>query len=624
MEYSPKVLPSCDILLSKKYITGDVDINTPVCVIEEIVSSYNESMNIDRYCNELEYRTMVLSIINEKEPIIVKYPFDEKGISMIVPYINNIQGYIWNISSITNAYYFLDMYSDHNKIGSYEPLPGLDININNCGLMKPNNVKVYTACILYRILKHKSMSFNVTTTLDDMIRYVSLQKQDISYIISTLYNNVSKNDMINMILNSKSGLNDSLDSNEDVYEYLNSLIMKINKETKIINILHLPLTHVEAISLASIYYNCDISYFNNPHRFYIYLNKYKSIDNIFKNINNNYSLPDTYKWLVKCKTLYIRNPNLFSLSTNFNHIFPEKYYDQDALSRMSAMYDHHGGMDYQQMCSLQVINSFHIGWHPNIKGNGTVINQDTISEIDTINVILYGTRCDKLYMFTVDELNEWFVYNKTYKSPIIDINEFSDNEISSLISLSQYQSNQQITPPESNKWIKLISTLTDIKTSLSLANSLILDIIKDNDNIKLYTDILYKLLDLGMYMRGWSGEGPYPSGECYVADYDLDTVEHLVWEKLTEFKKILSSDKGSMISKLPLYTYNLSLEQYEVSNDPNVGLNIGDRINITDRASDTFSCIRIASNYIIPTACLYLDHLKVKYNFDINNMSYIN
>ena len=128
-----------------------------------------------------------------------------------------------------------------------------------------------------------------------------------------------------------------------------------------------------------------------------------------------------------------------------------------------------------------------------------------------------------------------------------------------------------------------------------------------------------------MYMRGWKGTpSSYPCGACEINDNDINRIENISWEKLIEFKQILDTPAGQKIGKLPIYTYNLTLQQYEESNDPNIGLTIKDRIYITEKANDSFSCIRITSNYIIPTPLFYLKMLKYDEIYDISLISYIN
>ncbi len=188
MEEDIKLLPKYNISLDKKYITGKLDKNSPICVIEEIVSSYNMVMDSKKYIEDEEYKTDVLYIINDYKPIYIKYPYTENDISSLVTYINNIQGYIWNISTITKSYYFLDLFSDHGKIGYYDPIENFDLNINNCGLMKPQMPEIYTPCIIYRIAIKRLMKINSDTSMDDMIKYISLHHHDKKFILSNIFN----------------------------------------------------------------------------------------------------------------------------------------------------------------------------------------------------------------------------------------------------------------------------------------------------------------------------------------------------------------------------------------------------------------------------------------------------
>jgi len=200
---------------------------------------------------------------------------------------------------------------------------------------------------------------------------------------------------------------------------------------------------------------------------------------------------------------------------------------------------------------------------------------------------------------------------------------FSEEEITNLISLCRYQSSMSGFNIDCT-WEKLIAVLLEIKNNNAHANVLISQMINDVTNREDYINILIKLFNLGMYMRGWDGITSYPIGLCYVSDEDRKHVEEISWLKLMEFKELLNSNNGIVIGKLHLYDYNLQLGQYEESDDPNIGITIADRIFITEKADDTFGCIRVASNYIIPTACFYLELLKVTDIYNIKNVSYIN
>jgi len=622
MEEDNEILPKHDILLDKKFITGKLHQDTPICVIEEIVSSYNMTMDYEKYMENEDYQDDVLQIMNEYKPKYIRYPFKEEEIISIVTYINNIQGYIWNIATISKAFNFLHLYSDYNKVGYYDSIKNFDLNINNCGLMKPQSPKMYTPCIIYRIAIKKLMKTNIKSTMDDMIKYVALCDHSKKFIIFNIFNLYSKNELINLLINKKYDGVDDLESSENMYYALDKFYTDIN--TKInISITYMPLNHFEAIGLAAILYNYDISYFPNPHKFFIFLNEYKTIDNVFNN-TNHYYLNGINIWIEECKHIYNKNPLLFSLNTNFNYQFPQKYYNDASLSRITAIYDYHGGMNYDKLQQLQILNSFHLGWHPNVESDESMIDYDNIDEININNIIVYGSRCNKLYMFTINELLKWFTYNNTYKSPLADMNDFDESEIANLIAICRYQSNQLFNPIEVKQWVDLVSILTKIKNNMSLLRSYISDIINNEEYKEQFIVIFKQLFELGMYMRGWKGCGSYPCDDCYVNDNDKDEIENISWEKLNEFKKILDTKAGEKIGQLPIYTYNLTLKQYEESSDPNIGLTIKDRIDITHEANDSFACIRLASNYIIPTPLFYLKMLNINDIYDISQISYIN
>jgi len=129
------------------------------------------------------------------------------------------------------------------------------------------------------------------------------------------------------------------------------------------------------------------------------------------------------------------------------------------------------------------------------------------------------------------------------------------------------------------------------------------------------------LLELSMYMRGWSGSGPYPIREAPVSNQHL--VDINVTQSLAKFIDTCNNlgEIGLIILNLPIMKYISGT--FQSSNDPSQGLTIRERLDIIkqgENINNTNSCIRLSSNWLAATYYYYCQIIGMVPLFNIEHL----
>ena len=154
----------------------------------------------------------------------------------------------------------------------------------------------------------------------------------------------------------------------------------------------------------------------------------------------------------------------------------------------------------------------------------------------------------------------------------------------------------------------------------------------DSDDKKRVDRFLIRLLESGMYMRGWTGEGPYPltSEETLTGREDQPGIDLRVTQSIQDLENIISDlnnldGLGDLIKELPLIFYNGISGELLPSTEEREGLTIYERINIVKGGEDgsIHSCIRMSSNRFCASAYYYLTLVGFPPPFNIDGLSHI-
>ncbi len=392
-----------------------------------------------------------------------------------------------------------------------------------------------------------------------------------------------------------------------------------------------PVSVAEAICLAAINYELDISLSKNPIEEYI----------ILSSNPEGYIPKDQY-----LLNVYNLNPDLLRLDIFFNPYFPPELYDSNTLFHLANFegYDKEslrveGAYSLLQTCCFA--NAFYEG-KQKIMINSETLEYEDLIELASGLIVCYGTLAQGVYAFRFRELSKIFKRERCFKNIIPYFGGgstlFSATSIRKLKNICQLTRADEpieyfLERKELLSSIIYVELLNDEACAkLKELHDIFNDVSSGEKQLK--DDIqatVNRLMELGMYMRGWlGGLESYPIEDCPV--HDQTEVDINVSKALYEFEVIISNlgtkallgGVGKIIMDIPLSKYLNG--EYIISNLPEEGLTIGERLNIVksgESSQGTTSCIRLSSNWICSTAYRIMLVLGMIPNFQIDKLRHI-
>jgi hypothetical protein len=394
-----------------------------------------------------------------------------------------------------------------------------------------------------------------------------------------------------------------------------------------------PTTHEESIVLGALIYGINLTECSNPH---IEFNTLKN-NSMCGTIQNTY-IP-MYDEIFKSK--YLNNPKFFDVRYIWEPKLKDIYTEDNLINFIKSegysMID--SNVKYENLLyEIRCVPTFYLGKYPDCKEKQTKIYYETIDDIDNDLLISYGIIENKEFViFTVNELTDYFKNSKTFTNPCNNKDIFSEISILKLKKIcSQFLNGK-------------IKILTNIDIQYKKFNESIEEVQKFNDSIfeqckkfrtfyifeneknkKIIDDLLNKILEIGLYMRGWklSGNNEYPLNK-YKTVYELDKqviVELNTTKSIIEFEELLNSIPKEIFDLficLPILCVNIKDKDYtfKISTNSDMGLTIVDRINISKNGESEYSCIRMTSNWLVATSYYYITLLGKKEPFNILDLS---
>lgn len=575
--------------LTRINLTGNLDLNTPKPVLLEIAKSSKFGLLEDRLDYD-EYRNKVIEKLNNYQNYvqvddILAGTVDKNEVKKLARYINpEVE---WNLSSLKNAYLIL---SNHDP----KIIP-VELSFGN---QTPDNLSSLSYSIVYRICRYYQIKTKYTDKvfeLQNHIRILSRTESLRNYILATEW----EVEELRRIYAQKSTVNitkkeistDLLNIAFNTYKNIEKKILqKINKSTL-----------EESIVFTILIYDLDISATKNPKLEYYNLNL-----NFY---HENFHFLDS-----DFDQIYQLNKRIFKFSQNFNPIFPNSFYSSSKIEQFyeaeidTFPNDHIVTSSYQELQTLSLINNWYHGFHLGIKNQTLEVYLADVFDQKNDDIICYGVKNQDMKAYTYDEIAEIFENNMAF---ILAQNQ--PVEIGKLLKLSVRHKKE-----------RMVRAISDIKLFNDSKGKIMreLPLYYQNNPEKqgLIRDIIRKLLELGMYMRGWLGINDFPV-KVAMADDELIVCinsSHAL-AKFEEICKELGKD-AYIILNFPLLKYNKCF-QYSVN--PEDGITLQDRLKIIREGESTknmSSCIRLSSNYICTTAHKMYTILKLKEPFEIQNL----
>lgn len=620
--------------LSRLSITGHIYEHTPVCVLIEIADAHGikyEQKDYDQpnfsfhLINSIK-QTYIPSIGEIKELLEWQY---------VARFVNNhVQ---WTQNKLSQAYNFLIEFMNNE-----DPLTKIPLNFT-AGYQTPGDPFSINACILYKICNYHRLNINARTTVNDMAYAVKLLRDDTEALIRKskmfIERDANRIALINVLMLSSQEIEDPEPKSESIININYQVVPCVKQSYDLLATIHgslfdiktlqgriEPATNGGSIALAAINFGIDISKSSYPMREY----------NVLKlNERNNYRPVDP--WLA---FWYKHNPKIFDLTVTFNPLFPAQFYDNQRLIEMAQTEgytpnDISVNNPYELLQLAYVSETFHQGPMPNVLVTKTSINLDNLDEIPYGQLLCFGQLDSILKPITIEELIDLFISNENFTSPFTHDAVFTLTAINKLKMIVQNSTGPDPMIRLSSDTLQIRQRLMDAISSVELAmkndDESIRDLVMAYRNSSSHIKVAIKntlmcMLNMGMYMRGWCGSGPYPVSKAESSRDKESDIAINVTNSISLFEQSCSKlgKIGRTILDIPLVVYRDG--SYQVSTSSSNGYTISQRVDIVkegDRCGNVSSCIRLSSNWICSTAHKALISVGLPPPFDIFGLRYI-
>jgi hypothetical protein len=549
------------IRLSRLKITGPISLKTPICVIQEIAECHGIKYdNLRDLSTDIEYLLKIIKTINVSKLKTCDLKKNE-DLKYIATFINpSIKQ--WESNKLIQAFNYLKSFFMLKK----EDVVSRLNELKTIGNQRPDNIKSWNCCILYKCCSLLDLDTTLLTTKESML------------IKLKVFQN---------------------------YDSLNSLIKHYKPQLNLYQ-----LNNIEILLYNLMYYDEKV--------------EFKKTYHLISNndaINKGLEIQRNY-YISKNPLLSFINDQNIPLNTFFTPEIPFEFYDRDTLCALTRFELNRTSLstriDYDNLVEHRLLNNFYSGIEYNqckyITNDKTPIELEdvqTMLKTSPEKIILYGLYNSSMLAFTYNELTDLFNNQETFKNPCLN-EHFEELSIHKLLGLSRFFNFNELTL-SIDKVNKIIKSLDE--DTLNFRNNYTIIIDKESVN-----KTLQSLLLLGMTMRGWDPETDkdFPIEKALVDDQtkvDINVSKYIV------LYEEANKDSCINIDKLKLYRFRDGKYEHSVSDYE--GRTIGERLNIVKVGESTnmqSSCIRMTSNWIVATACRYMSSINIDFKFDIHKL----
>lgn len=500
---------------------------------------------------------------------------------------------------------------------------------------------LYRICLLSGVIIPENICLN---TLGQIARFSIDGSSAITTCIDIIHNHLlstSYQDVLSMVSRlpdtafgeKKSNKPGFYPNHDDLLNIANKYRFKSVKDKRIIK----PLNTREAIYLGIVNYGINLFLSFNPVMEYI--NFHKFVYSAYP----DYYVPSIESNLIVSKIIdltryqpidenimkyLIYNPNLLTLNV-FDSRIPYDIYPNYIIRQLSSErpYNNESDTVYESIQQWHIINTFHIGWYPEIKNNETPFDLEDLDGFQLVelckskSLICYGTFIDGLTGVTIKELTDIFKKNQTFQNFIPGHNDvFSDGVICHLKIICE-----NINNIESRELLREIGIIEGIQ---QMNDSKFETLYNQYDEKKENIDKLFLLfLELSMYMRGWNGINSYPiNGVVQFEAGEQGYIDIKVSEAIQRLEDYCLNlgELGDLFLTLPIMKYYN--HRFILSTNSDEGYTIRQRLHIiknSDSDEGYNSCIRLSSNWFSATAYRYYQILRLPLPFEISQLNVI-
>jgi hypothetical protein len=387
-----------------------------------------------------------------------------------------------------------------------------------------------------------------------------------------------------------------------------------------------PINQINAIILAAVRYQFDLTNAENP------LREFKALSEHGGKIEDYQPIDNQLKNRMNTNKLQISGP---IISKVFNPKLPRAIYHSQILVALAHSYGYSKeeiSVDdpYYLLSLATLTDHFYQGLPDKLLSDQTPIDLDSIQDLRHWEYLSYGSSETGYRIIKCSELDGLFRNYKYFKYPKLDRHDpevYSTQAIKRLLILLLRPLNEE--PPDSAEFrrnlARLINQIIQDNLALIPTERDLRDEYRRNDESRMYIDLLMNsFLDITMKMRGWTVVDqhnrpvPYPLSKTPVDN----RVEVRVSDAIGEFDRLCGRNEkcSQLFLKYPLMEYR---DGYVRSTDIDDGFNIQDRLNIVRNGESISSCIRITSNWFGATYSKMSLVLGREQVFDIRDLKHI-
>lgn len=559
--------------LSWKPLIGIIDFRVPTFVLAQLCKSYGFRFESNRLSIEA-YKNKVIRRINEYQPPKLKRPFSGSDLGLIARFINYKEK--WSKTNLLRAFTKFQEWQEHLVLS-----PGIRMDVPT-----EKHPEAISDIVLYVYARKNNLEIP-SNILSHQFRYRI-----------RIYINSTKRELINQLIEALEAKPKDYIINR-LWELQERPIISFKKLQEIGN---------------------------------RYRRQYSSIEQMSQEIPNIPEELVVYAAIIHRKDITdsedfryaLKNKLGIPLDQRFNPNLPECLYTIPQLRALAIREGYtNKTMDennpYRLLQESYIQDTFHLGIHESI--NTSTILGDSVVDLPTTSLVYYGNRPleeGPMIVFSYEELCRTFEHDHNFKNP--RDNYFSRLTISKLLYICEQDQLDEETPEEYQVRSQLVETIEQIlmiqdnfsPSEMNLLNS-------PEKHRRIYVEIMTLIMQLGMYVRGWTSPDKYPIKKPLNFDYNI--MEPQVWEKLKSLSKVFERYpvQSEIILKLPLVKRINKI--YVVEKDEDVGTTIGEKLQIMDRGGEnTNACIRSSSNYLIGSTYKYLTLIGSRPDFDIDRL----
>lgn len=619
---------SQEYILNRLRITGKLNDRTPHYVISEIIRSHN--ICIYNPIENIEQLLKNIKMIECYRCSTIREPFSNRDLRLLATYVN-MDYNTWTKSSLIKSY--------NHMHELYNSKCDIDLSKVYYGQKTYENIDAYNACMLYNLCNRYAIETQWNMKPETMCFLVKQQLLSLSALKEQLYSSIeqmNKNALINMINKSteyfsKNELNNTEYIAKETPKYnlpplisleVPDLVESLNRYKNSVYLLQQinPKTHYDAVILSALIYNLNLTESKHPFDEYMKLKEVKNLS-LYKPVDSTF------------RKRFICNPDWYNLTLYWEPKL-SFIYDENGLKKLCVNegFDHEDFRGYGFESLLQISRiSFNVFLGKN------VYSEEEYTSIDLIDLKdLHNTECltlgnietKDMKTYTFEELANHFKREKNFSNPD-KTKEILEKRIVRKIGMYASKLNHPC-------MIEAIEIVEKWKSYSTEYTDKLRNIFKHSYTI---TDIFYKLLECGMYMRGWKvTNDKYPlneemslivkgsgieNGSDRIEKNVLESIE-VVFDRLNQY----NDEERKVLENLPLMKMSITNGDvsYIVTPDPDDGASLFERLNIVkngDKHKNMKSCIRLTSNIILVSVHFYLCSLGIVEPFNIHSLDHI-